>query len=110
MDIKLNTYDYANIFTIYQDSDEMMYFNLIDNLDISGVIDPSLYDEMFYNEENWYDLSFRFYGTTRLWWVILVANNVNNPFTDVKIGDRIKILKKEAVTEILSQINNSSNE
>ena len=111
MTITLNPYDYANIFTLYEDDSDQLYFNLINDLSIDGDIDPALYDEIFYNqEENWYDLSYRYYGTTRLWWAILIANNIINPFQDAKTGDRIKILKKEAISEILSQINNSNNE
>lgn len=111
MNITLNSYDYANIFTIYQDSDGLMYFNLIDDLNIGGTIDPSLYDEIYYNDENnWYSLSNTFYGTPRLWWIILIANNIDNPCYGVKVGDKIKILKKEAVSEILSQLNISNNE
>jgi hypothetical protein len=111
MTITLNPYDYANIFTLYEDESNQLYFNLINDLSIDGDIDPALYEEIFYNqEENWYNLSYRYYGTTRLWWVILIANNIINPFQDTKTGDRIKILKKEAISEILSQINNSNNE
>jgi len=106
MATQLNIYDYANIFTIFQDIDGYMYFDLLNNLVISGEIDPVLYDEIFYNENTtWYDLSFKYYGTTRLWWAILIANNVINPF-DIKTGTRIKILKKEVISEILSNINN----
>lgn len=109
--INVNPYDYANIFTVYEDEYNILYFNLINDLSIDGDIDPSLYQEIFYNqEESWYEMSYKYYGTTRLWWLILVANKVNNPFEDIKTGDRIKILRKEIVSEILSQINISNNE
>jgi hypothetical protein len=111
MNADLNPYDYANIFTIYEDESGQMYFNLINDLSIEGDIDPSLYNEIFYNQnDSWYDLSNRYYGTTRLWWTILVANNIINPFKDVKTGDRLKILKKEVISDILAQINSSNNE
>jgi len=111
MKIDLNPYDYANLFTLYEDESGQMYFNLINDLSIEGDIDPSLYTEIFYNEDDsWYDLSYRYYGTTRLWWTILIANNIINPFKDAKTGDRIKILKKEVISDILAQINSSTNE
>ena len=106
---QLNIYDYANIFTVFQDGDGYSYYDLSNNLVIKGEIDSILYDEIFYNENfSWYDISYKYYGTTRLWWTILIANNIINPFTDVKTGTRIKILKKEVISEILSNINNSN--
>ena len=107
MATQLNLYDYANIFSIFTDADGYSYYDLLNNLVIQGDIDPVLYDEIFYNETtSWYELSYKYYGTTRLWWTILIANNVVNPFTEVKTGTRIKILKKEVISEILSNINN----
>lgn len=106
---QLNLYDYANIFSTYVDADGYSYYDLINNLVIEGDIDSTLYDEIFYNENvSWYDLSQLYYNTTRLWWVILIANNIINPFEDVKTGDKIKILKSTVVSEILSNINNQS--
>lgn len=106
MATNLNIYDYANIFTTFEDADGYSYYDLSNNLVIKGDIDPVLYTEIFYNEGvSWYELSYKYYGTTRLWWTILIANNIINPF-EVKTGTRIKILKKEVISEILSSINN----
>jgi hypothetical protein len=107
MATQLNLYDYANIFSVFTDADGYSYYDLLNNLIIQGDIDPVLYDEIFYNETtSWYELSHKYYGTTRLWWTILIANNIVNPFTEAKTGTRIKILKKEVISEILSNINN----
>jgi len=106
MENTLNSYDYANIFTVLEDGDGYSYYNLLSNLVIEGDIDDNLYTTVFYNEsESWYSLSYKHYGTTRLWWVILLANNINNPFEEVKTGDKIKILRKEIVSEIISNLN-----
>lgn len=106
MDNNLNTYDMANIFNQYTDEDGFEYFNLANSINIAD-IDSSLYDEIFLNEvDTWYDLSYRYYGTTRLWWIILVANNIQDAFAEAVSGKKIKILKKEAVSEVLNQINN----
>jgi len=107
MATQLNLYDYANIFSVFTDADGYSYYDLLNNLVIQGDIDSVLYDEIFYNENiSWYELSQQFYGTTRLWWTILIANNIINPFTDIKTGDKIKIFKKQVISEILSNINN----
>lgn len=107
--VKIDPYDYAIIFNTYEDQNGYYYFNLLNDVHIDDNIDQSLYDEIFYNDEmNWIELSQKYYGTTKLWWIILIANNITDTF-NVPIGTRIKILKKNAVTEILNQINFSLN-
>jgi hypothetical protein len=104
--VNLHSYDYANLFSVQTDENGFSYFNLMNSLIIDGDIDDTLYTEVFFNEEeSWYGLSNRFYGTPRLWWIILVTNNIINPFEDKKTGDKIKVLKGEVVSEILSNIN-----
>jgi hypothetical protein len=102
---ELNPYDYANIFSTYMDEDGYEFYNLLNSINIEGVIDKSLYTmDTVHSFVDWYSLSFKHYGTTRLWWIILVANNIKNPF-DITVGNRVKILKKEVVSEVLNQIN-----
>lgn len=106
-DLNLDYYDYANIFTTYFDKDGFEFFNLMNSVTINGEIDPSLY--FYVNAHSFtdvYNLSKKHYGTHKLWWLILVANDIKNPF-DIKSGQRLKILTNSAASEILSQINNS---
>jgi len=107
MATNLDMYDYANIFNTYVDDDNFEYFNLLNGLYIENDIDASLYTtDYVHNLTSWYELSKKYYGTTKLWWIILVANNIRNPI-DVKAGTSVKILKSSVVSEIISQINNS---
>ena len=101
-----NYYDYSNIFNTYVDSDGFEFYNLYNKIHIDGDIDRSLYDTAHITSfSDWYAISYENYGTVKLWWVALVANQITNPF-DITPGQQIKILKKEVVSEILSQINN----
>lgn len=36
-------------------------------------------------------ISFENYGTVRYWWIICLVNNIENPFTDIAIGDVLVI-------------------
>ena len=108
METTLNMYDYANIFNTYEDENGLTFFNLMNSLNIEGEIDASLYTyDLAYSFTSWYELSNKHYGTPRLWWIILLANNVKNPF-EIPAGLKVKILKGAVVTEIVSQINNSN--
>jgi hypothetical protein len=101
----VNIYDMASIFKAYEDADGVQFYNLFESINIDGDIDPSLYDEIYLSDaETWVDLSQRFYGTSYLWWTILLANNITNPFEESQPGKKIKILKPNIVSFILSQL------
>jgi len=103
----MDLYDYSNIFSIYENSEGFSFYDLSTNINIDGELDRSLYfDDNIYHFSDWYSLSYKYYGTVKLWWTILVANKIHDPF-DFVSGQKIKVLKKEAVSELLSQINNS---
>ncbi len=101
----LHEYDMANMFNVYTDENGVEFYNLFQSINIEGDIDPTLYTEHVWSgTDDYYSLSYEYYNTTRLWWVILVANKIVNPFDDLLAGTRLKILKAPVVTQILSQI------
>lgn len=103
---KLNLYDMAGIFKTYKDENDVLFYNFYNSINISGEIDPVLYDEVYINEsDNWYSLSSEYYNTTYLWWTILMVNNINNPLEFIDGPKKIKILKANVLSQILSQIN-----
>jgi hypothetical protein len=96
----------ANIFDVHQDEDGMDYYNLYQSINIDQDIDPTLYIEHIWTgTDNFYHLSDKYYNTTRLWWLILVANNIVNPFDEILAGTKLKILKQPVVSQVLAQIN-----
>lgn len=103
----LDFYDYAKIFNLYKDVDNTLFFNFMNSITIDGEIDPQLYTyDYAHSFVSIYQLSKKHYNTPKLWWIILAANNIQNPFS-ITAGQKIKILKSVAVNEILNQINNS---
>ncbi len=103
---ELNPYDYANIFNIYTDEDGLEFFNLYNTIQIDSDVDASLFIEHAYTPyDTWYSLANQYYSNIRLWWIILAANNIENPFADIPAGTKLKILKSDVVSDILTQIN-----
>ncbi len=102
----LNQYDFANLFNIFEDDEGMQFFNLYNTINIEGDIDPTLYEEYHWSDsDDLYSLSYKYYQTTRLWWTILVANNIIHPFEELKEGMKIKVLKAPVISQIISEIN-----
>lgn len=101
----LSPYNYENIFAVHEDSDGFLFYNLFNTIKIDGEIDSSLYDEYYFGaNDDFYSLAYKFYNDIRLYWTILIANNIINPFDDELIGQKIKILKANVISEILKQI------
>jgi hypothetical protein len=103
----LSPFDFANIFNVYTDENGLNYYNLYNSIFISDDIDPSLYDQYtIAASDNWYKLAKKYYNDIRLYWIILVANNIINPFDESIEGTTIKILKPFVVSNIISQLSN----
>jgi hypothetical protein len=101
----LHQFDLANIFPVYTDEDGIEFYNLFHSINIEGDIDPTLYTtHIWTGTDNFYHLSYKYYNTTRLWWTILTANNIVNPFADIPAGTPLKILKQPVISQILSQM------
>ncbi|MCS7316902.1 MAG: baseplate wedge protein 53 [Candidatus Dojkabacteria bacterium] len=74
---------------------------------------PNIYDKDVYiyyvvqPEDNIYSISTKFYGTPELWWVILIANDILDPFSflDLVRDDEKKVdNRKNKVIKILRDV------
>jgi hypothetical protein len=48
-------------------------------------------------------IAWKTYGDVSLWWVIMHVNSIANPFTDLIVGEVLKIPKIEFVTAALAK-------
>lgn len=94
-----------NIFNVYQDQNGMYFYNLLQTV----VFPTDLPDNLFESYairfgDTWPYISYKKYKTPNLWWVILLANNIQDPTKPLVHGNVIRIPIKTVVTEILTQI------
>ena len=47
-------------------------------------------------------LSYQFYRTPELWWVLALVNDILSPFDDIEIGDVLRVPSLSTVTTYLS--------
>lgn len=102
---KLRNENYANIFNVYQDTNNHYFYNLLQTVEIPSNLPANYYYN--YNivyGDTWPFISYKNYKTPNLWWVITTTNNVSNPLEAVEPGTQIKILKSQYVSLILNQI------
>ena len=99
---KLSPNLYENIFKLGFDNTHP-YYNILKTI----IVPKDLNDELFIHitplpNDTWTNLSYIYYSTIKLWWLIAILNNVYNPF---EMPKKLKILKPEYLDTVLSEIN-----
>jgi hypothetical protein len=101
---------YENIFKVYQqekDSSKYYFYNILTKVTIDTEnIAPEVFKYIKVERRlPWTSISYQEYKTQYLWWLILLTNGITNPIILPKIGDVLRIVRREYVSEILGQIN-----
>jgi hypothetical protein len=101
----LEQYRYENIFKIYETGNkDFFYYNILKKIKLPDDLDDNLVNTVAYNEAlPVTTLSYRIYGTTYLWWLIMVVNKISNP-AKISGGTRIKYIKKEYLKPTIDSI------
>jgi len=102
----LDKNDYANLFSVVNRGPSS-YFNFCKGVHFDNVdsIDQSMYKEYVVMEnDSWTSISYRFYDTIELWWLICKFNGVKNPFYELTAGTVLKIPNDEIKDIVLNTI------
>jgi hypothetical protein len=107
----LSIYRYENFFNIYTDDEQNKFYNLLRSINIFPANDTSVEDEYLVSiNDTWILISYKYYGTIFLWWLVCEYNRIQDPTKIPEPGTKIKLLKRNFVSSIISnlekQINN----
>lgn len=100
----LELYNFENIFKLYKDG-EHYFYNILKTINFPEKLDNSYYEK--YRVKSSMPLtalSFKFYNTTKLWWLIVLCNNINNPVQFITPGTTLKIIIPQFVPMIMDAI------
>lgn len=108
-EVKVKSFEYENtpeslenLFDVNKDENGYYYFNLLKTVNFPDDLSEEVFD--------WYKvkpnqpltiISYEFYNTIKLWWVIAGANNIFNISKPLEPGTLIKIIKPQYISEIL---------
>ena len=107
---KLSALSFANIFNV---NDEPKLGSIFKTYSINRTLNfPELDNSSTTNNalfipytvianDNWTIISYKFYQTIELWWLIAKVNNIKDPTVDPVVGSEIKILSSDVVNQIL---------
>ena len=102
---EITSENYENIFNVYDDNGQPFY-NLIRSVNFPEDLDPTVYTlHTALPNEHYTTISYNYYGTTKLWWVICGANQILDPTYPPYTGRQLRIIKPEYISEILGSLN-----
>jgi LysM repeat protein len=102
----LRTENYENLFNVYQDEkDKMYYYNLLQTIAFPDGLPITLFTKYdVVPGDTWPYISYKVYGSPNLWWPIMYANKILDPTKNPVPGTTVTIPKPQVVNEMLSQI------
>ena len=102
-DTRLKNTSQLKSYPIFED-DQNKFMNIFRCFNLRDLdINYFIVHELDY-DERWDNLAYQYYETARLWWMIPLTNNIENPFEQPEPETNVKILKKEYVYDILNEI------
>lgn len=107
---RLTQYNFENLFKVYTDIENQYYYNVTNSIFFPDDIANDAYVNyrVIGSNMSWTYLSYIHYGTIKLWWILCALNNVDNPMILPEPGTFIKILKPNALRDVLQQIQQSA--
>jgi hypothetical protein len=107
---ELSFYRYENFFNIYEDKNDVKFYNLLRSINVFSANDSVAEDEYLVAlNDTWLLISYKYYGTIFLWWLVCEYNRVENPTEIPEPGTKIKLLKGEYVSAVIDALNRQIN-
>ncbi len=107
-DIVIDPENLENLYNIFQDSDGYYFFNLTRTVIFPEDLNQDIYVQYIVKPKDmWTTISYKFYNTVKLWWLVCAANNIRNPIVVPKVGNILKILNNFVVKDVLTKIRDS---
>jgi hypothetical protein len=101
----LDSENYENIFNVYLNSDGMYYYNLLQTVVFPKNLPPGMFESYAVGHgDTWPFISYKAYNTPNLWWLIVLANDIDNPVIQPKPGTFVFIPNEGIVKEVLNEI------
>lgn len=102
----LDKYNFARMLDVVQRG-KNSYFNLCKTIRFENVdtMLPKYYSNYQVKpKDTWTNLSYKFFNTYKLWWLLCKFNNVEDPFAELVQGQIIKIPSNEVMREIIENM------
>ena len=97
-----------NIFNVYQEENSLYYYNLLQTVAFPQNLPPYLFTTYHIKYgDTWPLISYNAYKTPNFWWLILLANNIQNPMLPMVPGTQILLPIDAVAKQVINQIGRS---
>ena len=106
-DQKLPTSSRLNLYDIIQDIDMVYAINIFKTIDITDYVknNNDFFLTHIAEEDEWWDnISYKYYQTPALWYIICIMNNILNPYEEIEKGQLIKVIRQVYLYNIFKDI------
>jgi len=105
-ELKISGEKYERNLSLYQDVNERYFYNLLQTLSLPDNLPLEYYGSytLCYGD-TWPLISYKIYGSTNLYWLILEANKIIDPTLPLEPGTDIRFFIKDLASTILTQLN-----
>lgn len=107
---------YENFFKLHiaeEENGDKIFFNLLKKIyivDKSSDLNPKYFDTYVIDVDlPWVILSYNIYGTLNLWWLLCLANNIQDPTKNPEQGSYLRVIKPTYVELIVNTISKQLN-
>lgn len=107
----IDKYNLANLFLQFKDKNGKTVFNVNDTLtfDFSDTASSIFINHVVGEKDTYQTISYRYYGTTRLWWIIAKINNVEDATIRPEAATIIKVLNPQHINFVSANLQNAEN-
>lgn len=101
---RLSIENFEKIFNVYQDADGLYFYNLLNTIVFPQNLPVNLFTVYTVKPgDTWPFISYKTLQSPNLWWIILLANGIDNPLLPVVPGTNLKIPISQVVKEVVEQ-------
>ena len=100
--------NFANLFNVYKRGKDILTYSINKGLYFSNTdnLAPGTFELYVCQErDTWSTISYQYYDTIELWWLICKINQITDPVAQSPIpGDEIKLLSKDLASGVLQEL------
>lgn len=97
--------NYENLFNVYATTDGDYFYNILRKVNIPKDISSEYYNDYIVRPgDTWTLIAHSYYNDVKLWWLICIANGIQNPLSFPKVGVPIKLFTPTIAQTILMAV------
>ena len=102
----ISMYKYENFFNIYTNENSFKFYNILKSINLFPSNNSDA-EDVYSTKHNdtWNLISWDYYNTMDLWWLVCAYNQIDNPVNMPDAGTQLKLLKSSYVSTVVSELN-----